>query len=468
MMLTEVLRGSQSTFWRNLVWGDPTVAALPERVRTVIAAEDRASERLIGYVQLAIGGLLWALYLIAARPVDAALSMFSPVPIALGLFTLFSIFRLWLILRRKTPDWFVAISISADVGLVLALIWSFHLEYGQSAGLMLKAPAFVYLFILVVLRALRFDPRYVVAAGLAGAAGWAGLTALAVASSGPGAITHSFTEYLTSDRILIGAEVEKIVALVIVTALLATGARRAQRTLVASLREQAALHEVRRFLSKGVADQIATASSLIEAGHAEERDAAILMLDIRGFTALSMRMPPADVVHVLTSFHARIIPIIRANGGVIDKFLGDGVMATFGAANASATYAADALRALEQVLSAAQDWQQDLPSLGVNEVLRINAAVTAGRVVFATLGDGDRLEYTVIGEAVNLAAKLEKHNKVERSSALVPSTTMIEAQSQGYVAAKLFKRLSRRSVAGVAGELELLAVPGHASIATLQ
>ena len=409
-------------------------------------------------MQVAIGGLLWSLYLIAPRPTDAAFTMFAPVPFALSAFTLFSIFRLWLILRRKAPDWFVGISIAADVSLVLGLIWSFHLQYGHSAGFALKAPTFIYLFVLIVLRALRFDPRYVLAAGIASALGWAGLTALAVAASGPGSITRSFTDYLLSDRILIGAEVEKIVALALVTALLTTGARRAQRILVTSLREQAALDEVRRFLPKGVADQIATSDLLIEAGHAVERDAAILMLDIRGFTALSMRVPPAGVVRILTSFHARIIPLVRANGGVIDKFLGDGVMATFGAANVSGTAAADALRALEQILKEAHAWQASLPALGVNEALHINASVASGRVVFATLGDGDRLEYTVIGEAVNLAAKLEKHNKAEKSVAVVPSMTVALAQTQGYKPEISFVSRPNAQIAGVSGNTDLQAV----------
>ena len=432
-------------------------AALPERVRSIIATEDRASEKLIGYVQLGIGLMLWLLYLVAPRPADAAFSMLKPVPLALGIFTIFSILRLWLILGKKTSDWFVGVSIAVDVGLVLALIWSFHIEYSQPPGFALKAPTFVYLFVLVVLRALRFDARYVLAAGLTGAAGWAVLTGLAVASSSPDMITHSFTEYLTSSRILIGAEVEKIIALLLVTALLTVGSRSAHRTLVASVREQSALDEVRRFLPKGVADQISNSENLIEAGHAVERDAAIMMLDIRGFTALSMRVPPAEVVQILTSFHARVIPVVRSNGGVIDKFLGDGVMATFGAAVASDTAAADALRALDQILIEAREWQLQLRAAGVQETLNVNASVASGRVVFATLGDGDRLEYTVIGEAVNLAAKLEKHNKVEKSLALVPESTMSLAVAQGYEGRQTYVRRSHVMVTGVSGVIDLCA-----------
>ncbi|HKZ96116.1 MAG TPA: adenylate/guanylate cyclase domain-containing protein, partial [Hyphomicrobiaceae bacterium] len=254
-----------------------------------------------------------------------------------------------------------------------------------------------------------------------------------------------------------GAEIDKVIAILIVTAVLTLGAMRAQRTLIAAVREEAAVKEIRRFLSKGVADQISRSESLIEAGQAAEREAAIMMLDIRGFTPFAMRVAPAEVVKMLTSFHARIVPIVRGNGGVIDKFLGDGVMATFGAVEASQTAAADALRALEAVLVEAAAWQGSLASLGVKEALTVNAAVAAGPVVFATLGDGDRLEYTVIGEAVNLAAKLEKHNKVEKSRALVSAATLALAMSQGYRPAVAFDARRGAAVAGVSVPIDLYA-----------
>lgn len=438
------------------VFAAADLGALPDRVKEIVQREDRASEHLIGLVQLALAGVLCGLYLLAPRPIDAGMARLAPVPLALALYTSFSLLRLWLIMKRPLPGWFVAVSILADVGLVLGLIWSFHIEYGQPPGFALKAPTFVYLFVLVVLRALRFDPRYVLAAGLAGSAGWALLTLAAVAASPAGAVTRSFADYINGPRILIGAEFDKIFAMLVVTALLTLGALRAQRTLVAAVKDEAAVAEIRRFLSRGVADQISRSETLIEAGHAVEREAAILMLDIRGFTPFAMTVPPKDVVAMLTSLHARIIPIVRANGGVIDKFLGDGIMATFGAAQPSATAAADALRALDAVLDAALAWQKSLPERGVKVPLRVNAGVAAGPVVFATLGDGDRLEYTVIGEAVNLAAKLEKHNKVEKSRAALPAAMLALAIRQGYQPPSAFSQRLGARIAGAGEPLDIV------------
>jgi len=428
---------------------------LPDRVQMVVAMEDRASERLIGLVQIIIACTLWALFLIAPRPSDAPMSMFSPVPLALSAYLAFSLFRYWLVAQKRTPDWFVGLSISADVGLLLALIWSFHVAYEQPAGFSLKAPTFVYLFVFVVLRALRFDARYVLAAGATAAAGWILLTCAAALTDGPTAVTRSFAEYATSSRILFGAEFDKVFALLLTTGLLALNAQRAQRTLIAAVREQAAAKEISRFLSKGVADQIAQSDTLVEAGEAAERNAAILMIDIRGFTAFAMTVPPKQVVDMLTAFHARVIPVIRAHGGVIDKFLGDGVMATFGAATPSETAAADALRALDGILADTVGWKATLIESGIGIDLNVNAAVAAGPVVFATLGDGDRLEFTVIGDAVNLAAKLEKHNKAEKSRAVFPVATFVEAQAQGYRPAVSPEIRAGARVAGVAGTIDV-------------
>ncbi len=431
--------------------------ALPERVRAIVDQQDRATELLIVGVQLVIGLILLALFVVSPRPDDMTVTMLSPVPLALGLYLSFSLLRLALVTKGRLPEWFVAVSIISDVGLLYALIWSFHLQYGQPAAFSLKAPALAYAFVFIALRALRFNPRYVLQAGMSAAVGWAIVTFAAVSVSGPEVVTHSFVAYLSGNRILIGAEIEKIFALLLMTGLLALGVRRAQVTLVTAIREETAGKEIRRFLSRGLGEAIAGSETVIDAGTAMERDAAILMLDIRGFTKFAAKVPPREVVKMLTGFHARVIPIIRANNGVVDKFLGDGVMATFGAINVSETAAADALRALDLILIEARLWLDEQKQLGLADPLHVNGAVTAGPVVFAAVGNEDRLEYTVIGEAVNLAAKLEKHNKYEATIALVPAATYALATAQGYVTnARPLSRAKAR-VAGVSAPIDLLA-----------
>jgi len=432
---------------------------LPARVIDLLHAQDRAAERLIIYVQLSLAAALTILYVLAPRPADAPMTMLAPVPIALAAYTLFAVVRLAMSQRGPLPGWFVIPSIVADMSLLLGLIWSFHMQYGEPPAFSLKVPSILYLFVFIALRALRFDHRYVLAAGLTAAIGWTLLTVGAVAESPDGAVTRNFVAYITGNRILIGAEVDKIVAILLVTAVLTLSARRAQKTLLTAVREEAAGREIKRFLSQGVADQISMSDELIEAGHAAEREAAIMMIDIRGFTPFSTTVPPAEVVRMLTSFHGRIVPIVQAHNGVVDKFLGDGVMVTFGAVAPSKTAAADALHALDKILEEALAWQRSLEDLGLRTPLHVNAAVASGTVVFATLGDSTRLEYTVIGEAVNLAAKLEKHNKVEKTRAILPAYTLQEARAQGYAPAVEPELRPRATVAGVTEPLDLCGYP---------
>ncbi len=442
--------------WRSL--GEPAAThQLPARVVSLIRAQEEVSERLIGWVQLGLVTTFAALFLIAPRPADAPMRMLlEPVPVTLAAYFLFTTARLVLSYRGRLPPWLLVVSILADTALLLGLIWWFHIQYEQPAAFSLKVPTFIYIFVFIALRALRFDYRYLLTVGLAAAIGWAGFVIFAVVHDGGAAITRNFVTYLTSNRILVGAEFDKVFTILMVTAVLTIAVRRAHDTLVTAVREETAGREVRRFLSEGVAEAITRAETVVEAGEAVEREAAILMLDIRGFTRFSTTVPPKDVVQVLTSFHGRVVPLIQRHGGVIDKFLGDGVMATFGAVEVSQTAAADAIRALEAILVEGERWHETLVSRGISTPLAVNGAVAAGPVVFATLGSGDRLEYTVIGEAVNLAAKLEKHNKAEGTRGLVVAQTYERAVAQGYTPDPTHVRRPGAQVAGAVDPIDLI------------
>jgi adenylate cyclase len=220
----------------------------------------------------------------------------------------------------------------AGVVLLFALIWSFHIQYMQPPSFSLKAPTLLSVFIFIALRALRADSGYVLLAGIVAAAGWTALVAYALAESQPGAITHDFIAYVTSDRILIGAEIEKIIAILTVTIILAVAISRARGLLIRLVTERSAARELSRFFDSGIAARIREDKHHIRAGHGEACEGAILIFDIRGFTALSDHLAPDEVMALLAEYQARLIPIIQNHGGSIDKFLGDGVIATFGVA----------------------------------------------------------------------------------------------------------------------------------------
>lgn len=427
--------------------------ALPARVAAAIRTQQDSSERLIGWTQLAIVVLFGTLYAVSPKSFKADVP-FEPVPLVLGIYFVFTVGRLLIALRGRLPGWLLYVSVVVDMALLFGLIWSFHLQYQQPPSFYLKAPSLLYVFIFIVLRALRFEVRFVVFAGLVGALGWIALVAYAVVFQNGLMVTRDYVQYATSNAILIGAEIDKIASILTVTAVLAVAIARARALLVRAATEGSAARELARFFAPAIADHIRAAPETLRAGEGAARTAAILYCDMRGFTQLSNALPPDRLMALLADYQARVVPVIGEAGGTIDKFLGDGILAGFGALAETPTYAADALRAATAIVAAIEAWNETRIADGETPI-RVGVAVTVGRIVAGAVGDASRLEYTVIGEPVNLAAKLEKHTKVEGVRAIATAAAFDVAAAQGYTEAAVERR-PRRVVEGVADPVDLV------------
>jgi adenylate cyclase len=427
---------------------------LPARTREAISASQSQAEILIAWIQLAIVASFALLYELAPQATMVNELHFTPLPWVLGAYALVTATRLALAYAQALGRILLSLSVIIDLGLLMVLIWGFHVQYGQPPAFYLKVPTLFTAFIFIALRALRFEVRYVVLAGVAAAAGWACLVAYAIVVTPDDVVMRDFVGYMTGNRILIGAEVEKILAILVVTAVLALAIARARRLLVRAAIDGAAARDLARFFDPEVAERIRAAEAPLEAGEGEARDAAILFLDIRDFTRLGTELAPSALMAVLTEYQARLVPLIQEHGGAIDKFLGDGILATFGAAHPSTRYAAEALDAVDAVMAEAARWRSERQRRG-EPPLAIHAGLAVGSIVFGAVGDARRLEYTVIGEAVNLAAKVEKHNKLEGTRALATAETWRRATKQGYRRPRPPELRSARHVGGVARPVDL-------------
>ncbi|MBO6757651.1 MAG: adenylate/guanylate cyclase domain-containing protein [Roseibium sp.] len=416
---------------RYIIRGGPPETGIPERVRAEIRAREAASERLISWVQLGIVLFFAVLYAIAPRAEGA--DGFNFVPFALGGYFLFTVVRLALSYRYELPEWYLLISIGVDMALLTGLIFSFHIQYNQHPTFYLKAPTLMYVFIFIGLRALRFDPRFVLTTGLVAVCGWLALVAYAVlADMGGMHVTRNYVEYLTGNTILVGAELDKTMVILTVTIILSVALYRGREMLFESVRDHTAASDLKRFFAPEVAQSITDAESALKAGEGTVREAAILYVDIRGFTTTADRLAPEQVMAILAAYQDVSLSVIQDAGGRVDKFLGDGILATFGAVRPSETYAADALRAARRLVEALDVEARRFADLGWPGTFRVGTAVAAGPVTVGVVGSSDRLEFTVIGDAVNRAAKLEDANKTEGSTALTDSPTFRLALDQGY------------------------------------
>ena len=403
---------------------------LPARITAQITKREDEGEILVRIIQLGIVIIFGLLYF-AGRKTDVD-TTFALAPFVLGFYFVVTVIGLVWSLRGHLPDWAVYGSSVIDITVLLVLIWSFHLQYGQPASFYLKAPTLLYVFIFITLRALRFRARFVIVTGLTAALGWLAMVAYAISVDPKNdMITRNYIEYLTGNEVLIGAEVDKIVSILAVTLVLALVLRRARFALVQAVTEQTAAHDLSRFFDSSVADTIRSSEEETAVGSGVLRQASVINVDIRGFTNMAATVPPGEVIEMLADYQARLVPLIQSAGGTIDKFLGDGIMATFGAVDPVPDHAARSLRALDAVLDESERWSRRRIEQG-HMPLEVNAAVVAGPVVFGAVGNKDRLEYTVIGAAVNLSAKLEKFNKTLGTKGLTTQETFAAAIDQGY------------------------------------
>ncbi|HEX4511825.1 MAG TPA: adenylate/guanylate cyclase domain-containing protein, partial [Burkholderiaceae bacterium] len=310
---------------------------LPERVHEAIRLQQERSEILIAWVQLAIVGLVATVYETTSMPGGVVQYDFSFETQVFVTYGVFCIVRLALAYLRLLRPWMLYVSVVADMALLMGLIFSFPLKYAQPAAFYLKVPTLLYVFLFIALRALRFEARLVLFTGFTAIAGWIALVLYVVSGKGgPEDVkTDDFVEYMTSNTLLVHAEADKIIAILLTTVVLAVAISRARHLLTRAVSEGAAVRDLSRFFDPDVADRIRSAHISIKAGEGELRDATILTVDLRGFTRLSTELAPDDVMKVLQDYQGRICPLIVGNGGSIDKFLGDGILASFGAVTPS-------------------------------------------------------------------------------------------------------------------------------------
>jgi hypothetical protein len=183
---------------------------LPERTRQAIRASQAQAEILIACVQLAIVLAFALLYGLAPQATMLSEPHFTPLPWVLGAYAGVTAVRLALAYARALGKLLLSLSVIIDIGLLMVLIWGFHLQYGQPPAFYLKVPTLFTAFIFIALRALRFEVRYIALAGPSAAVGWACLVAYAVVTTPGDVVMRDFVGYMTGNRILIGAEVEKI------------------------------------------------------------------------------------------------------------------------------------------------------------------------------------------------------------------------------------------------------------------
>jgi adenylate cyclase len=195
--------------------------------------------------------------------------------------------------------------------------------------------------------------------------------------------------------------------------------------MAAALRDREMLKvALARYTSQNVADRV-LADQELPSLRGERRQITVLIADVRNFTAMSERLPPEDLVRGLNSYFEKMLEAIYAHRGTLDKFLGDGLLAVFGAPLDDAEHQKMAIFAAEAMLKAARRLRAEI-RVRHKVDWRIGIGVHTGWAVVGNVGSEMRMEYTAIGDTVNAASRIEGLNK-EYHTEFLASEAVVDA-----------------------------------------
>lgn len=177
---------------------------------------------------------------------------------------------------------------------------------------------------------------------------------------------------------------------------------------VERIREREARRRLERYHAPSVVEQVLREARMPgESCPLAYADVTVLFADVAGFTALAESMSLERVADMLSGFCRRVMEAVFAEGGTVDKFLGDGVMALFGAPLPMADHAARAVRTALRIHGAMARWNEERIAAGL-PALQARVGVNSGPVIVGDIGSPERSDYTAVGSTVNLAARLQQ------------------------------------------------------------
>ncbi len=190
-------------------------------------------------------------------------------------------------------------------------------------------------------------------------------------------------------------------------------------------RERVAIGSLERYFSPAVARRILDQGGAPEASSTE---VTILFVDVRGFTAMSELLEPSEVVAFLNELHTRLVGKVFEYGGTLDKFMGDGALIYFGAPVAQADHATRGVRCALAMFDEVRQLNQERQTQG-HPAIGLGIGVHTGEVLVGNIGPEQRREFTIIGDAVNVASRIEGLTKPLGTPVLVTEATRRKASS---------------------------------------
>lgn len=438
-----------------------SVSRVGDRVRQSLEAEERDGQRL-AIKGRTIGLLAIAVLLVFILHFPDALYYYA----LLGILIALGLADGWLLRRGLRRQWHAYLFAALDFGiLTFALLYpSPFATHDYTAQLGLRFISFGYFFMLLSALALTFRPGLVVFGGLAGAGLWS-LATLWIANL-PGSLTHVSPDWpwdrildtlLAADFVDVSIQMQRIGVFLIVAGLLAVIVARSRRLVLRQAESERERGNLARHFPPSMVDRLAQMDAPLS--QVREQQVAVLFADVVGFSRWAEEHSPTELISRLRQVHRRLEEAVFRHHGTLDKFIGDGVMATFGTPETGPHDAANAVRALRAILTSFDDWNAERRSRGRDPV-HVGVGVHYGPVVIGDIGSARRLEFAVLGDTVNVASRLERLTRDVGCRAIISDATVaqVRASEGNSDAERLLRGLSEGTAESVRGRSETVRI----------
>ena len=345
---------------------------------------------------------------------------------------------------------------------VLTVPTPFDVE-GWTPQLNLRLPSFLYLGVFLVGMSLSYKPTLVLTTGVAVVMAWSAaylwvvnLPESVVFSArdvlGLGlSLEEVLEKYLDPNAVALTRLSSQIVFLVLVTIILTVTVWRSRRLVRRQVSAEAQRSALSRYFSPNIANELATRNPATD--RPSVHPVAVLFADMVGFTAISERLDPDALIELLRDFHGRLARTAFAHDGTVDKYIGDAIMVHFGTPSPRDDDPLRALNCAAGMIEEIERWNADRQSSG-QEAIEVGIGIHFGEVVVGNIGDANRLEYTVLGDTVNVASRLE-HLTRQTGASLVVSDDLINAiRASGATPPKTLDDLRREDPVTIRGRRE--------------
>jgi len=439
------------------------VARRSERLEAAFAREEERAQRAAAAPLLAAVGIITVWVTIEN---GFPLSFFY-YPFMAG-FALIGVAGVLLRRWNMQPWWERYARFAAGILLLITLVLLPNPYFGtvETPAMKLRWQNELYLYVLIAASVFTYSPRVVLWTGLVAAIAWtgSGLWVLTLPTTSHGiapdlwatmTIEERRFALMDPNRVFVNGLVRNAIALLLVSGTLALFVRRSREIVLRHADAERQRDNLSRYFSANLVDELADADASLTA--TRRQDAAVLFADMRGFTALSAEAPPEDVIETLRQFHRRTEAAVFAHDGTLEKFIGDGVMATFGTPKRGPEDASNALRSAAALLHAVDSWNAERIARGQPRV-GIGIGIHYGPVVLGDIGGEHRLEFAVVGDTVNVASRLERLTRELDALAVASDEVVAAATAEGSRPADLLPGLidiGMRAVRGRAQPLRL-------------